>query len=189
MFISREIVKNVQVDNQYYSRYCMKFRLRHVIRCCWKTTRVIHTCFTWKENCYYWLLLMSHTFSHFCFLKRFLVLSKSWFNFFPPVVCISRSYFFILLSPSKVIGSTTSEDNFLTLLKPTYVMPNVCSDFPLFTHAFGKVNPWLLWIVRAHASLSGSCYLSWNESPFFAETVTGAIATKEGISWDIEGPI
>ena len=28
MFISREIVKNVQVDNQYYSRYCMKFRLR-----------------------------------------------------------------------------------------------------------------------------------------------------------------
>ena len=105
------------------------------------TTWVIHTCFTWKENCYYWLLLMSHTFSHFCFLKRFLVLSKSWFNFFPPVVCISRSYFFILLSLSKVIGSTTSEDNFLTLLKPTYVMPNVCSDFPIFTLAFGKVNP------------------------------------------------
>ena len=70
--------------------------------------------------------------------------------------------FLILLSLSKVIGSstTTSEDKFLTLLKPTYVMPNVCSDFPIFTHAFGKVNPWLLWIVRANASLSGSCSLS-----------------------------
>ena len=70
--------------------------------------------------------------------------------------------FFILLSLSKVIGSstTTSEDNFLTLLRPTYVMPNVCSDFPILTSAFGKVNPWLLWIVRANASLSGSCCLS-----------------------------
>ena len=101
-------------------------------------------------------------------LKRFLVNSKSRFNF-----CI-------LLSLSKVIGST-SEDNCLTLLKATYAMPNVCSDFPICTHAFGKVNPWLLWIVRAHASLSDSCCLSCAELPFCAETVTGAIATKEGI--------
>ena len=96
--------------------------------------------------------------------KKHLVVSDFCFN-----LCSSSCLYFkladlfILLSLSKVIGSTISEDNCLTLLKATYVMPSVCSDFPISTHAWGKVNPWLLWIVSAHASLSGSCCLSWTE--------------------------
>ena len=41
-----------------------------------------------------------------------------------------------------------------------------------------KVNPWLLWIVGAHASLSGNCCLSFIEFPASTDIVTGAIGTK-----------
>ena len=137
-------------------------------------------------------MTFDHTYivvNFYCWKKR-LVVSDFCFN-----LCSSSCLYFkladlfILLSLSKVIGSTISEDNCLTLLKATYVMPSVCSDFPISTHAWGKVNPWLLWIVSAHASLSGSCCLSWTELPEYTEIVTGAIGTKEGILLDMEGPI
>lgn len=58
------------------------------------------------------------------------------------------------------IGSIIQHDNFLTLLRATYVSPAVFSDFAMFIHAFGKVSPWLLCIVIAHESVKGSCCLS-----------------------------
>ena len=40
-----------------------------------------------------------------------------------------------------------------------------------------KVNPWFLWIVNAHASLSGSCCLSFIEFSACTDIVTGDIGT------------
>lgn len=48
--------------------------------------------------------------------------------------------------------------------------------------------PWLLWIVSAHASLSGSCCLSCIEFPLCTNIVIGTIGTKEGVP-DMEGPM
>jgi len=92
-------------------------------------------------------------------------------------------------SLSKVIGSNTRDDKSLTLLIATYVRPRVASDFPISIHDLCKVNPWLLWIVSAHASLSGSCCLSCIEFPLWTDIVTGTIGTKEGVLEEKEGPI
>ena len=50
----------------------------------------------------------------------------------------------------------------------------------LIKHDFkiSKVNPWFLWIVNAHASLSGSCCLSFIEFPACTDIVTGDIGTN-----------
>ena len=71
----------------------------------------------------------------------------------------------------------------------TYVISKVRSVFPRFIYALGRVNPWLLCIVQAHASFSGIYCLSWTKLVDGAETVTETISTKLGISVDIDGPI
>ena len=50
----------------------------------------------------------------------------------------------------------------------------------LIKHDFkiSKVNPWFSWIVNAHASLSGSCCLSFIEFPACTDIVTGDIGTN-----------
>ena len=65
--------------------------------------------------------------------------------------------FFVLLNLSKVIGSIEREERLRTRLMATYDIPEVVSFIPILTHAFHRVKPWLLWIVRDHASLRGSC--------------------------------
>ena len=78
------------------------------------------------------------------------------------------------------MGSTTGSERFLTLLRATYVIPAMFSDFLKSTQAFLKVRPWLLWIVIAQANLSGSWCLS-AECPEVCETwVMGQIGTHLG---------
>lgn len=120
--------------------------------------------------------------SFFVLSAIFLSLSSSAFLYFKFL------HFLMFLSLSKDIGSSTRDDKCLTLLMATYVRPRVASDFPISVHDLCKVNPWLLWIVNAHASLSGSCCLSCIEFPECTDIVTGTIGTKEGIT-DIEGPM
>jgi len=47
-----------------------------------------------------------------------------------------------------------------TLLIATYVIPAAFSLGPISIYAFGRVSPWLLCIVIAHASFNGNCCLS-----------------------------
>ena len=44
---------------------------------------------------------------------------------------------------SNVMGSTTGSERFLVLLRATYVIPVMFSDFLKSTQAFLRVRPWL----------------------------------------------
>ena len=87
------------------------------------------------------------------------------------------------------MGSMMHDPNVLTLLSPTQETPGVLSVFPIFIHAFGKVSPWLLWIVIAQPSRRGSCCRSCKPFDAEVETVTGNIGTQEEKLSVNEGPL
>lgn len=95
---------------------------------------------------------------------------------------------FYACSLCNVIGSTTRSSSFFTLLSATYVIPKLFSDSPRSTHAFFSVKPWLLWIVNAHASFSGTCCLSHFPDRLWEFTVTGQTGTHLCTVEDSEGP-
>ena len=76
-----------------------------------------------------------------------------------------------------------------TLLMATYVIPGAFSLGPISIHAFGRVSPWLLCIVIAHASFNGNCCLSWNVSRDLEVIVTVGIGTHFGKVSINDGPV
>ena len=76
------------------------------------------------------------------------------------ILCCKFGAFLAAYNLSKVKGSKTRSDKFLTLLNTTYVIPVTFSDFPRSIQAFSNVRPWHLWIVIAQANRKGSCCFS-----------------------------
>ena len=74
----------------------------------------------------------------------------------------------------------TQDASDFTRLKATYETPAALSDLPISIHAFGSVNPWLLCIVRAQASLRSNCCLSWKPTSVCDVTVIGHIGIHSG---------
>ena len=58
----------------------------------------------------------------------------------------------------------------------------------MFIKAFESVRPWLLCIVRDHASLRGNCCLSWKPSDNCKVAVIGQIGTQLGLLSISDGP-
>ena len=108
----------------------------------------------WVLYCCEWLCSHHSTWDQFIFARLYSLLSSSSLYF-------KLVDFLRLLSLSKVIGSIIQDESVFTLLIATYEMPAVVS---VWLHAFGSVNPWLLCIVIAQASLRGNCCLSCKPS-------------------------